>query len=165
MNHERLIGVSLVVLAAATVVAVLFSDPGVESGEDPQAFADEVTAVVDKVSGIFVGQAVQIALAPLAVFAGVGLYLLMRRRSPGTGLIGALLLVVWGLFAALQGIVGVAMVWAARGYVEGDLAEAGSGHTLELLQVLGGLHWSSWLAASSLLGVSVAVPCSRSDGC
>jgi len=156
MRLARYTGVALLVTLAGLFVSFFASDPAVESHDDKQAFIREVTDAAARTPGIGVAQAVQVSLAVLAVLAGVGLYRLVRERAPGLGLAGLLVLVLWGVFEAVQGMVGAAMVTAAGQYVAGGLAEPGSDQTLVLIETLSTLHFGTWLGAWSLLGLAVA---------
>lgn len=155
MKLIRFTGAALLVTTLALFVAFWYSDPGVESRNDREAFIQEVTGTVDKMPTIAVAQTVQGLLALLAVVAGVGLYLLLRRRAPGLGLAGLIILVLWGAFSAVQAMVGAAMVAAAQMYVDGGLAEPGSDQTLTLIYTLGRVHFGTFIASGTLLGLAV----------
>lgn len=155
MKLIRFTGATLLVTPLALFVAFWYSDPGVESRDDRAAFIEEVTGAADKVPTIGVAQAVQGLLALLAVAAGVGLYLLLRRRAPGLGLAGLLVLVLWGAFSAVQAMVGAAMVRAAEVYVDGGPVEPGSDQSLTLIDALGTVHFGTFIASGTLLGLAV----------
>lgn len=156
MKLARMTGIAFLLLAVASFVSFGFSDPGVESSGEKQEFIKQVSQVPGNGTLGF-GQTVQVATAALAVLGGVGLYLLLRRRSPGLGLGGLLTLVLWGVFTGLQGIVGAAMVDAAKHYLDGGLIAAQNDATLEIISLLGSLHWGAWLSTWSFLGLSILV--------
>lgn len=157
MKLARFTGVMLLVTTLAVFVTFNFSDPGIDSADDKEAFARQVADAAARMPGIGAAHVVQVALAALAALVGVGLYQLVRRRAPGPGLAGLLMLVLWGSFAAVQGMVAAAMVTAAQGYVEGGLAEAGSDQALALIHALGRVHFGTFLTSEAALGIAVAV--------
>ncbi|MBB5490140.1 DUF4386 family protein [Nocardiopsis metallicus] len=155
MGTTRWTGAGLLVLALVLLVGTTFADPGTEAGT-ADAFSSEVVAVHDRVPLIVVAQAVQVSTVVVAALTGAGLFTLVRRSSPGLGLVGLLMLVLSGLVAALQGMVGMGMVTAAAEYAEGGLVSAGSEYLLGTVVVLSTLHWATWLLGWTLLGAAVA---------
>lgn len=155
MTTARLTGVALLATTLGLFVAFSYSDPGVESRHDRAAFIQEVTDAAGRMPAIGAAHVVQGLLAVMAIAAGVGLYLLVRRRAPGLGLAGLLTLLLWGTFSALQAMVGAAMVTTAQSYVDGGLAEAGNDQTLLLIDALGRIHFGTFVATGTLLGLAV----------
>ena len=155
MNTTRWTGSGLLVLALLLLAGTTFADPGAEA-ETAGALASEVVAIHDRVPLIVAAQAAQVATVVVAALTGAGLFTLVRRSSPGLGLVGLLMLVLGGLAAALQGMVGMGMVTAAAEYAEGGLVSAGSEYLLGTVVVLSTLHWATWLLGWPLLGVAVA---------
>jgi hypothetical protein len=155
MNTTRWTGAGLLVLALVLLAGTTFAGPGAEA-ETAGALASDVAAIQDKALLIVVAQAAQVATVAVAALTGAGLFTLVRRSSPGLGLVGLLMLVLGGLAAALQGMVGMGMVTATTEYTEGGLVSAGSEYLLGTVVVLSTLHWATWLLGWPLLGAAVA---------
>ena len=140
---QRLTGVTLLLMAVAAVLGSILGDPLIESHDDREKFVRQVENAADRIPVIYAFQVVEVARGFLAVAAGVGLYLLLRERARGVGLVGLLLFVISAVLAAGQAFVGAGMVRAADDYVGGGLAGIGSGSedVLELIRVLAVLHF------------------------
>jgi hypothetical protein len=155
MNTVRWAGAGLLALALALFVGQVFGDPGIEA-ETAAAMSSDVGEVHDRTPWIVVAQVVQVATAPIAVVAGVGLYLPLRRTRPGLGLAGLLLLTIGGLVMALQGLVGMSVVMASTQYTTGELVTAQSEYLVGVVLALTAVHWGTWLSGWALLGLAVA---------
>jgi hypothetical protein len=155
MDTVRWTGAGLLALALVLLLGTVFGDLGIEA-ESAAAMPAEVGAVHERTPWIVVAQAVQVATAPVAVFAGVGLYLPLRRTRPGLGLAGLVLLTIGGLVLALQGLVGMSMVMASTQYATGELVTAQSEYLVGVVLALAAMHWGTWLSGWALLGLAVA---------
>jgi hypothetical protein len=155
MDTVRWTGAGLLALALILLLGTWFGDPNIEA-ESAAAMPAEVAAVHERTPWIVVAQAVQISTVPVAVFAGVGLYLPLRRTRPGLGLAGLLLLTIGGLFLALKGLVGMSMVMASTQYATGDLVTAQSEYLVGVVLALAAMHWGTWFSGWALLGLAVA---------
>jgi hypothetical protein len=155
---HRLTGLALVLTALAVVLGARLGDPLIESHDDREKFLEQVEKAADRIPVVYAFQVVEVAGGFLAIAAGLGLYLLLRERVRGIALAGLLLLVVSCVFAAGRAFVGAGMVRAADDYVGGGLAGIGSGSedVLELIRVLGVLHFANFLTAFATLGMGAA---------
>ncbi|GAB2485714.1 DUF4386 family protein [Nocardiopsis aegyptia] len=155
MNTTRWAGLGLLVLVLVLFVGTAFGDPGIDA-ETAESVDQDVRNAHDSTPWIVVAQAVQVATAPLAVLAGVGLYLPLRRTSPGLAMVGLLMLVLGGLITALQGMTGMSMVMTSTLYTGGNLVPAGSEYLLGVVLALTAVHWATWLSGWAVLGLAVA---------
>jgi hypothetical protein len=155
---QRLTGVTLLLTALAVVLGALLGDPLIESHDDRAKFVEQVENAADRIPVIYAFQVVEVASGFLTVAAGLGLYLLLRERARGMALAGLMLFVLSCVFEAGRAFVGAGMVRAADDYVGGGLAGIGSGSedVLELIRVLGVLHFANFLTAFATLGIGAA---------
>jgi Domain of unknown function (DUF4386) len=158
LRLQRLTGVALVLTALAVVLGALLGDPLIESHDDRAKFVEQVENAADRIPVIYAFQMVEVASGFLTVAAGLGLYLLLRERARAMALAGLLLFVLSCVFEAGRAFVGAGMVRAADDYVGGGLAGIGSGSedVLELIRVLGILHFANFLTAFATLGMGAA---------
>jgi hypothetical protein len=158
LRLQRLTGVALVLTALAVVLGALLGDPLIESHDDRAKFVEQVENAADRIPVIYAFQIVEVASGFLTVAAGLGLYLLLRERARAMALAGLLLFVLSCVFEAGRAFVGAGMVLAADDYVGGGLAGIGSGSedVLELIRVLGILHFANFLTAFATLGMGAA---------
>ncbi|MBB1244263.1 hypothetical protein GL263_11930 [Streptomyces durbertensis] len=154
-RRARFTGGVLLLTTVVFFIALIGADPGIEEHDNRERFIDEVAKVADRVPWIGIALGLQAAMAGLAVAVGVGLYLLARRRAPGLALGGMIMLLLWGLFSALQAMFGGGMVIAAQDYLEPRLIEAESDAVLELLNVMSVPHVISFLATWIALALAV----------
>ena len=155
---QRLTGVALVLTALAVVLGALLGDPLIESHDDKEKFLEQVETAADRIPVVYAFQIVEVASGFLTVAAGLGLYLLLRERARAMALAGLLLFVLSCVFEAGRAFVGAGMVRAADDYVGGGLTGIGSGSedVLELIRVLGVLHFANFLTAFATLGMGAA---------
>ena len=155
---QRFTGVALVLTALAVVLGALLGDPLIESHDDREKFLEQVENAADRIPVIYAFQVVEVAGGFLAIAAGLGLYLLLWERARGIAVAGLILLVLSCVFAAGRAFVGAGMVRAADDYVGGGLAGIGGGSedVLELIRVLGMLHFANFLTAFATLGMGAA---------
>jgi hypothetical protein len=158
LRLQRLTGVALVLTALAVVLGALLGDPLIESHDDRARFVEQVENAADRIPVIYAFQIVEVASGFLTVAAGLGLYLLLRERARAMALAGLLLFVLSCVFEAGRAFVGAGMVRAADDYVGDGLAGIGSGSedVLELIRVLGVLHFGYFLTAFATLGMGAA---------
>jgi hypothetical protein len=155
LRLERLTGITLVLTSVAVVLGALLGDPLVESRDDREKFVEQVGNAAERIPVIYAFQVVEVASGFLSIAAGLGLYLMLRERARGMALAGLLLFVVSCVFEAGRAFVGAGMVRAADDYVGGGLSGIGSGSedVLELIRVLGELHFGYFLTAFAALGL------------
>lgn len=154
----RQVAGSLLILTALTLfLAVVLSDPGVESRHNKDEFIEQVENAAAHVPGIHVFQAVDVVRGFLSAAAGLALYLILRERSRVAGLAGLLMFAISGVFAASTAVIGAGMVLAAGDYVGEGLGGIGTGNdnVLEIIRVLSILHFGFFLIAFATLGVGV----------
>jgi hypothetical protein len=157
MRLRRVTGLALVVLAVLIPVAMSLSDPAVEDHDDRRMFVQQVENAADRVPVIYVFQVIDVARGLLTAAAGVGLYMLLRRRTIGLGLVGLVMALMSGVFAAATAFVGAGMTTAAQDYVAGRLDGIGTGslELLEMIRVLAIVHFASFMTALSALGLGI----------
>ena len=157
-QQERLTGALLVLTAVSVVLGASLGDPLIESHDNRARFVEQVENAADRIPVIFAFQIVEVVSGFLTVTAGLGLYMLLRERARAMALAGLLLFVLSCVFEAGRAFVGAGMVRAADDYVGGGLAGIGSGSedVLELVRVLGLLHFANFLAAFATLGMGAA---------
>jgi hypothetical protein len=155
---QRLTGGTLLLTALALVLGAVLGDPTIESYDDREKFLEQVENAADRIPVIYAFQVVEVVSGFLTIAAGLGLYLLLRERARGAGLAGLVLFAVSSVFEAGRAFVGAGMVRAADDYLGGGLVgiASGSEDVLELIRVLGVLHFGYFLTAFATLGIGAA---------
>lgn len=141
------------------VLGTVLGDPAIESGQDRGLFIQQVEKLAGRVPVIYAFQILDVLRGFLMVAAGLGLYLILRKRAQALGLGGLLMVLMSGVFAAITAIVGATMTRAAEDYAGRGLEDlaTGSDELLQGIRVLTALHWGSFLTGMVALGFGIAV--------